>query len=60
MGRMLSLKEWLAKFGKDDCYGCQFNNPVKASCHYKAGYCVRYDLYKAAFKAEQEQLSLWN
>lgn len=43
---MLSLKEWLNKYGQESCAGCQYINLENAHCSYKKGYCVRYDRYK--------------
>ena len=43
---MLSLKDWIAKFGQDSCNGCQYNIASRAKCTYKQGYCVRYDEYR--------------
>ena len=57
---MLSLKEWLRIYGNESCCGCEFNNPVKAKCFYKAGYCIRYDQYRNMEKSMiPEQLSLF-
>lgn len=57
---MLTLKEWLSLHGKEDCCGCEYNNPVKARCSYKAGFCIRYDLYrKRQNGTPPEQLSLF-
>lgn len=42
----LSLRQWLDRYGSEDCGGCQYNNIVKAHCSYKGPhYCVRYDSY---------------
>ena len=53
---MLSLKQWLEKFGKEPCDGCLYNIIQHAKCTYKAGYCVRYDNYKKSQKVEQLEL----
>lgn len=55
---MLTYAQWLTKYGNESCAGCQFNNPVKASCHYK-GRCARYDEYVRDEKRKNEQLSLF-
>lgn len=43
---MLTWKEWLAKFGKEPCDGCQYFIMARAKCTYKRGNCVRYDRYR--------------
>jgi len=43
---MLTLKQWLEKFGSESCDGCFYNIPQRAKCTYKRGYCVRYDSYR--------------
>jgi len=48
--RVLSLKQWLAKYGKEPCDGCFYFIAPRCHCTYKKGYCVRYDSYKAQFK----------
>ena len=45
--RILTLKEWLAKFGQETCDGCLYFIAPRCKCTYKKGYCVRYDKYKA-------------
>lgn len=52
---MLTLKEWLAKYGQESCTGCQYNNATKAHCSYKDGYCARYDQYRRDEKRRQPQ-----
>ena len=44
---MLTLKEWLARYGRESCADCTYNNATKAHCSYKGGYCARYDEYRA-------------
>ena len=57
---MLTLKQWLAKYGSESCDGCFYNIPQRAKCTYKRGYCVRYDLYKAQHKNPNvQQLKLF-
>lgn len=57
---MLTLKQWLSKYGNEDCNGCLYNIPHRAKCTYKAGYCVRYDSYKREHRnPEMEQLKLF-
>ena len=57
---MLTLKQWLAKFGSESCDGCLYNIPQRAKCTYKRGYCYRFDLYKTERQAHVvEQLSLF-
>lgn len=42
----IKLRQWLDRYGSEDCGGCQYNNIVKAHCSYKGPhYCVRYDSY---------------
>lgn len=43
---MLTLKEWLAKFGQEPCNGCRYHIAIRAKCTYKKGYCARYDEYR--------------
>ena len=43
---MLTLKQWLAKYGTEPCDGCFCNIPQRAKCTYKSGYCIRYDNYR--------------
>lgn len=52
---MLTLKEWLAKYGQESCAGCQYINLEKAHCSYKGGYCARYDEYRRDEKRRQPQ-----
>lgn len=44
---MLTLKQWLEKYGSKPCDGCFYNIPHRAKCTYKKGYCVCYDEYNA-------------
>lgn len=55
---MLTLKQWLEKYGSEDCCGCEWNSPTKARCNY-TGYCVRYDAYKRDEKKKNQQLTLF-
>lgn len=50
----LSLKQWLAKYGKEPCDGCFYFIAPRCQCTYKKGYCVRYDDYKARQKGEED------
>lgn len=52
--RVLSLKQWLAKYGKEPCDGCFYFIAPRCQCTYKKGYCVRYDEYKARQKGEED------
>lgn len=57
---MLTLKQWLAKYGNEPCDGCVYNISQRAKCTYKKGYCVRYDKYKSDNKRPAvEQLKLF-
>ena len=55
---MLTYKQWLDKYGGEDCCGCEWNNPAKARCNYR-GRCARYDAYVRDEKRKNEQLSLF-
>ena len=58
--KMLTLKQWLEKYGSEPCDGCVYNIPHRAKCTYKKGYCVRYDEYKADQRRPTvEQLELF-
>ena len=57
---MLTLKQWLALYGSEDCAGCHYNIPQRAQCTYKKGYCVRFDNYRSAKREPNvEQLKLF-
>jgi hypothetical protein len=57
---MLTLKQWLAKYGNEPCNGCVYNISQRAKCTYKKGYCVRYDKYKSDNRRPSvEQLKLF-
>lgn len=56
---MLTLKQWLAKYGSESCDGCQFIILHRAKCTYKDGYCVRYDRYKRDEREKVQQLNLF-
>lgn len=57
---MLTLKQWLEKYGSEPCDGCFYNIQHRAKCTYKKGYCVRYDEYKADQRRPTvEQLELF-
>lgn len=43
---MLTLKQWLEKYGNEPCDGCFYNIPQRAKCTYKIGYCIGYDNYR--------------
>ena len=52
---MLTLKEWLAKYGQEACNGCFYNNAARAHCSYKGRhYCARYEWYVKDFKQDDE------
>lgn len=37
-----SYSEWLAKYGQEDCAGCEYNIIAKARCTYPGKYCARF------------------
>lgn len=52
---MLTLKEWLAKYGQESCNGCFYNNAARAHCSYKGRYyCARYEQYVKDLKRDNE------
>lgn len=52
---MLTLKEWLAKYGQEDCGVCFYHNATRAHCSYKGRhYCVRYEQYVKDLKQNNE------
>ena len=58
---MLTLKQWLERYGQEPCNGCYYNNATRAHCSYKKGYCVRYDEYRADEKKRRpQQLNLFD
>lgn len=57
--RKLSLKQWLAVYGKESCNGCHYNIPTKAKCTYRKGYCARYDAYLEEFKPKIDEPTLF-
>lgn len=56
---MLTLKQWLAKYGSEPCDGCSYHILQRAKCTYKDGYCVRYDRYKRDEREKVRQLELF-
>lgn len=53
---MMTLKQWLAKYGQEDCSGCEYNQPAKAHCLYKGkNYCVRYERMARDLREETEK-----
>lgn len=45
MKKKMSYKEWLAKYGNEDCAGCEFNDIRHARCTHPGKWCVRYVRY---------------
>lgn len=41
----LSYSDWLAKYGREDCAGCEYNIITKARCTFPGRYCARYLRY---------------
>lgn len=56
---MMTLKEWLAKYGSEPCDGCFYNIPHRARCTYKKGYCKRYDDYRKDEKERVERVKAY-
>lgn len=46
MKKKMSYKEWLAKYGNEDCAGCEFNDIRHARCTYPGKWCVLYVRYR--------------
>lgn len=46
MKKKMSYKEWLAKYGYEDCAGCEFNDIRHARCTYPGKWCVIYVRYR--------------
>lgn len=54
---MLTLKEWLAKYGQESCGGCFYNNAVRCHCSYKGRYyCARYEQYVKDSRRDDEPI----
>lgn len=56
----MTREEWLAKYGNESCAGCPFNNPTRASCSYRAGYCKRWDDYRRSERERERLPSLFD